>query len=82
MFLKNSFSLSGIGVHTGRAISARIEPAEANTGICFWREDIKGQNNKILAHVNNTVNAMLCTRIENEDGINSPGWLRYQKRIK
>ena len=40
----NPFSLSGIGVHTGRAITARIEPAEANTGICFWREDINGQN--------------------------------------
>ena len=63
------FSLSGIGVHTGRAITARIEPAEANTGICFWREDIYGQNNKILAHVDNTVSAMLCTRIENDDGI-------------
>lgn len=65
----NPFSLSGIGVHTGRAISARIEPAAANTGICFWREDINGQNNKILAHVDNTVSAMLCTRIENNDGI-------------
>ena len=43
----NPFSLSGIGVHTGRAITARIEPAEANTGICFWREDITDKTIKL-----------------------------------
>ena len=62
-------SLSGIGVHTGRALTARIEPADENTGICFWREDVKDQNNKIPATINNTVSAMLCTRIENNEGI-------------
>ena len=63
------FSLSGVGVHTGRAITARIEPSDSNSGICFWREDIYAQNNKIEAHINNTVSAMLCTRIENDDGV-------------
>jgi UDP-3-O-[3-hydroxymyristoyl] N-acetylglucosamine deacetylase len=63
------FSLSGVGVHTGRAITARIEPSDTNSGICFWREDIQEQNNKIEAHINNTVSAMLCTRIENNDGV-------------
>lgn len=63
------FSLSGVGVHTGRAITARIEPSETNSGICFWREDIHEQNNKIQAHINNTVIALLCTRIENSDGV-------------
>lgn len=63
------FSLSGVGVHTGRAITARIEPSDTNSGICFWREDIYEQNNKIQAHINNTVSASLCTRIENNDGV-------------
>ena len=63
------FSLSGVGVHTGRAITARIEPSDTNSGICFWREDIREQNNKIQAHINNTVSASLCTRIENNDGV-------------
>ena len=63
------FSLSGVGVHTGRAITARIEPAVSNSGICFVREDIREQNNKIKAHISNTVSAMLCTRIENRDGV-------------
>ena len=67
--IKDSFYLSGIGVHTGRAISARIEPAEANNGICFWREDVQGQNKKIPANVSNTARAMLCTRVENNEGI-------------
>ena len=63
------FSLSGVGVHTGRAITARIEPSDTKSGICFWREDIHEQNNKIQAHINNTVSALLCTRIENNDGV-------------
>jgi UDP-3-O-[3-hydroxymyristoyl] N-acetylglucosamine deacetylase len=63
------FSLSGVGVHTGRAITARIEPSDTNSGICFWREDIHEHNNKIQAHINNTVSASLCTRIENNDGV-------------
>jgi UDP-3-O-[3-hydroxymyristoyl] N-acetylglucosamine deacetylase len=63
------FSLSGVGVHTGRAITARIEPSDTNSGICFWRKDIHEQNNKIQAHINNTVSALLCTRIENNDGV-------------
>lgn len=67
--IMKSFCLSGIGVHTGRALTARIEPAAANTGICFWREDVKGQNNKIPAKIRNTARAMLCTRIENNEGI-------------
>ncbi len=67
--IMKSFCLSGIGVHTGRALTARIEPAAANTGICFWREDVKGQNNKIPAKICNTARAMLCTRIENNEGI-------------
>ena len=67
--IMKSFCLSGVGVHTGRALTARIEPADANTGICFWREDVKGQNNKIPAKICNTARAMLCTRIENNEGI-------------
>ena len=63
------FSLSGVGVHTGRAITARIEPAESNSGICFVRNDIHGRSNKIKAHISNTVSAMLCTRIENSEGV-------------
>ena len=67
--VRTPFSLSGVGIHTGRALSARIEPADTGTGVCFWREDVLHQNNKILAHISNTTSAMLCTRIENNDGI-------------
>ncbi len=67
--IKTPFRLSGIGLHTGRALTARIEPADSDTGICFQREDVLSQNNKITAHISNTASAMLCTRIENKDGI-------------
>jgi len=33
--LRQSTGLSGIGVHSGRAVSLVLYPAEANTGICF-----------------------------------------------
>jgi len=63
------FCLSGIGVHSGQFITTRVEPSGVNTGICFWREDISVQDNKIQATIDNTVNAQLCTRIENQAGI-------------
>ena len=35
--LKKTIHFSGIGVHNGRAVSMRIEPADINTGIVFIR---------------------------------------------
>tara|TARA_B100000242_G_scaffold276830_1_gene233016 strand:- start:1437 stop:1610 length:174 start_codon:yes stop_codon:yes gene_type:complete len=39
--LKRKIHFSGVGVHNGRAVSMSIEPAEVNSGIVFYRTDVK-----------------------------------------
>jgi UDP-3-O-[3-hydroxymyristoyl] N-acetylglucosamine deacetylase/3-hydroxyacyl-[acyl-carrier-protein] dehydratase len=41
--LKESVTLSGIGLHTGEAVVVTIHPAPANHGYKFQRTDIEGQ---------------------------------------
>ncbi len=41
--LKDSFTLSSVGLHTGLHVTATFHPAEANTGIRLRRVDLPGQ---------------------------------------
>ena len=41
--LADSFTLSGSGLHTGRAATLTVHPAEAHTGIVFVRTDVEGR---------------------------------------
>ncbi|MBR1469657.1 MAG: bifunctional UDP-3-O-[Prevotella sp.] len=41
--LKNSFSLSGIGLHTGLDLTVTFNPADENTGYRIQRIDLEGQ---------------------------------------
>ena len=41
--IKESFSLSSVGLHTGLHITATFNPAPANTGICLRRVDLPKQ---------------------------------------
>ena len=41
--LKDSFTLSSVGLHTGLQITATFNPAPANTGVCLRRVDLPGQ---------------------------------------
>ena len=66
--LKKKIQFSGVGVHNGRAVSMSIEPAEADTGIIFIRNDLD-KNNVIKAIIDNVVDSRLCTKIKNSDGI-------------
>ena len=66
--LKRKINFSGVGVHSGRAVSMSIEPAEADTGIIFERTDLD-KNNIIRAVINNVVDSRLCTKIKNSSGI-------------
>ncbi len=65
--LKRKINFSGVGVHSGRAVSMSIEPAESNTGIVFERTDLKN-NNFIRAIIDNLVDSRLCTKIANSSG--------------
>ena len=66
--LKKKVHFSGVGVHSGRAVSMVIEPAKIDTGIVFERTDII-ENKKIKAIINNVVDSSLCTKIKNNSGI-------------
>ena len=65
--IKRKIYFSGVGVHSGRAVSMSIEPAESDTGILFQRTDLK-TNNFIKAVIDNVVDSRLCTKIANSSG--------------
>ncbi|RMD83406.1 MAG: UDP-3-O-[3-hydroxymyristoyl] N-acetylglucosamine deacetylase [Lentisphaerae bacterium] len=48
--LKNTVVFSGMALHTGGRATARIEPAPADHGICFIREDV-GDDIAVPAHI-------------------------------
>ena len=41
--LKDSFTLSSVGLHTGLHVTATFNPAPENTGVCLRRVDLPGQ---------------------------------------
>jgi UDP-3-O-[3-hydroxymyristoyl] N-acetylglucosamine deacetylase len=67
--LKHAIEISGTALHSGRFVTAVLNPAPADTGIVFERVDVVGSNRIVPATVHNAVQHHLCTRIENEDGV-------------
>ena len=41
--IKEPFTLSSVGLHTGLHVTATFNPAPANTGVCLRRVDLPGQ---------------------------------------
>src|SRR6202050_3819536 len=39
-------SIAGIGIHSGSPVTVTLYPAEANTGIVFWRSGLGGRNDR------------------------------------
>jgi UDP-3-O-[3-hydroxymyristoyl] N-acetylglucosamine deacetylase len=39
-------SISGIGIHSGSPVTVTLYPAEADTGIVFWRSGLGGRNDR------------------------------------
>ena len=66
--ISNKISLSGIGVHTGKAVNLSILPSYPNSGIIFKRIDLK-ENNIVIPNFANVSDAKLCTTISNEFGV-------------
>ena len=67
--LRNSFTVTGVGVHSGAPASLTVRPAPAYTGIMFVRTDIQDKNNVIPARWNNVVDTRLCTVLGNKAGV-------------
>ena len=66
--LKNSTTISGIGLHSGARINLRLRPATANTGIIFHRSD-GGRTVDIKALAENVVDTRMAT-VLGHDGLN------------
>ena len=66
--LNKTVDFLGTGLHSGKTVSMKLHPAEANTGIVFRRTDFK-KNNEIKANYENVSSAKLCTKIENDQGV-------------
>lgn len=61
-------TMSGVGVHSGRAVTMTLHPAAADTGILFNRVDIGDDDGFVLAHATNAIETQLCTTIKNNVG--------------
>ena len=66
--LNSEVTFSGIGLHSGEKVEVTLVPANSNSGIVFKRIDL-GKDNEIFANFKNVSSAKLCTKIENEAGV-------------
>jgi UDP-3-O-[3-hydroxymyristoyl] N-acetylglucosamine deacetylase len=67
--LASAVEFHGVGVHTGRTVSGRIEPARADTGVCFVRTDVTDRDPEIHARATCVAETRLGTVIANEAGV-------------
>ena len=68
--IKNSFSISGIGLHSGEHSEVTFHPSPANTGIVFKRTDLNTPEVEKIIKVDfkNILKSELCTQIQNDYG--------------
>jgi len=66
--IKNSVTLSGIGLHTGKAVRMTIKPAGDNAGISFTRVDLPGKQPVKVMAANAVMDEKVtrCTAIESQ----------------
>lgn len=64
--IKSEFTLSGIGLHTGKTVTMTAKPADQNTGIIFCRKDLEGcpKIPALAEHVFNTERGTVLKRGE------------------
>lgn len=66
--LKSRLSLSGVGVHTGKAVSIHFSPAEPDTGVVFQRIDEAASGRFIRALAAEVGETDLCTGLGDPAG--------------
>ena len=66
--IKHPVQETGIGLHKGEKVTMTLRPAPANTGIVFRRVDLEPHVD-IPSRANAVGNTMLCTCLNNEDGV-------------
>ena len=60
-------SYTGVGLHSGKDVTMKLQPAEADTGIVFTRVDLPGQP-QVEAKAENVTSTLRATTIE-DNGI-------------
>ena len=63
--IKQEFSYTGIGLHTGKDVTITCKPLPENEGIKFKRIDLAGTP-EIEAAVENVISTKRCTTIGNQ----------------
>lgn len=66
--LKGTAQCSGVGVHSGDKVTLRLLPADPDTGIVFFRTDLKNGARTIPARWDTVVETQLCTVVGNDHG--------------
>lgn len=66
--LKSAVTFTGVGLHSGRAITMTVRPASADYGIWFRRTDLTGIDGLIPAIWSAVTPSRLCTVVENAAG--------------
>ena len=69
--INKSFNLCGITLHSGKHSNISVNPAPADTGIVFKRNDLKVSHGDtiIKANYQNVIKSDLCTKIANKNNI-------------
>jgi len=67
--LKSSVTLSGVGVHSGKAVSIHFHPADPDTGVVFHVPDDGPGGVAIRAMVSEIAGTDLCTMLGNTSGV-------------
>ena len=67
--LKSRIHCSGIGLHSGKAVSLALNPADIDTGIVFIRTDVRDRNPIIPARWDQVVDTRMCTVVGNDEGV-------------
>ncbi len=67
--IKNELTIEGVGLHSGKSVQMTLKPAPENTGIIFYRTDVKDKDNKIFAKWDCVVDTRMNTCIGNASGV-------------
>lgn len=66
--LRGQVQCSGIGLHSGEAVTMRLLPAAPDTGFVFVRTDLKNGARAVKARWDTVVDTRLCTVVGNDHG--------------
>lgn len=66
--VKTTFTMQGVGVHSGAVANLVVKPAPAGAGITFVRTDITDKDNVISARWDFVTDTRLCTVLANKEG--------------